>query len=66
MENLSQNRIENSKTLKLPMNIIKDIEVLSEYKKISLNQVTILLLEYALQNLDVEDKEIIENYKSGG
>ena len=60
---MKKEQFENSKTLKLPMSIVKDIEALSEYKKISLNQVTILLLEYALQNLDVEDKKIIENYK---
>lgn len=60
---MKKEQFENSRTLKLPVNIVKDIEALSEYKKISLNQVTILLLEYALQNLDVEDKKIIENYK---
>ena len=58
-------QIENSRTLRLPANIVKDIEALSEHKKISFNQVTTLLLEYALQNLDVEDKKIIENYKRG-
>lgn len=62
---ISQNYIKNSRTLRLPINIVKDIEVLSEHKKIPLNQVTTLLLEYALKNLDIEDKKIIENYKRG-
>ena len=52
-----------SKTLRIPSDIIEDIEALSEIKNKSLNQVTILLIKYALDNLDVEDKRAIENYK---
>ena len=52
-----------SKTLRLPANIIEDIEALSDIKNTSLNQVTILLIKYALSNLDDDDKKAIEDYK---
>ena len=52
-----------SKTLRIPSDIIEDIEALAEIKNKSLNQVTILLVKYALDNLDIEDKRAIENYK---
>lgn len=52
-----------SKTLRIPANVIEDIEALSEIKNTSLNQVTILLIKYALSNLDDDDKKAIENYK---
>lgn len=52
-----------SKTLRLPADVIEDIEALSEIKNTSLNQVTILLVKYALSNLDNDDKKAIEDYK---
>ena len=66
MESLKipQGHIGVSKTLRIPANIIEDIEALSEIKHTSLNQITILLFKYALDNLDSEDKKLIENYKS--
>lgn len=65
MESLKipQSHVGVSKTLRIPSDIIEDIEALSEIKNKSLNQVTILLFKYALENLDVEDKKAIENYK---
>ena len=52
-----------SKTLRIPANIIEDIEALSEIKHTSLNQIAILLFKYALDNLDSEDKKLVEEYK---
>ncbi len=52
-----------SKTLRIPEDIIKDIETLSEIKHTSLNQIVILLLKYALNNLDPEERKAIEDYK---
>ena len=48
MENvkISQSHIKSSQTLRLPSNIIEDIEALSNIKNTSLNQVMILSLEY--------------------
>jgi hypothetical protein len=52
-----------SKTLRLPADVIEDIQALSDIKNTSLNQITILLVKFALENLDSEDKKAIENYK---
>lgn len=51
-----------SKTLRLPADIVADIEALSEIKNTSLNQITILLVKFALENLDDDDKKAIEEY----
>ena len=53
-----------SKTLRIPADIIDDIEALSEIKQTSLNQIAILLFKYSLENLDPEEKKLIENYKN--
>ncbi len=52
-----------SKTLRLPADIVEDIEALSEIKNTSLNQITILLVKFALDNLDDNDKKAVENFK---
>ena len=52
-----------SKTLRLPADIVEDIEALSEIKNTSLNQITILLLKFALQNLDDEERKALETFK---
>ncbi len=52
-----------SKTLRLPENIVEDIEALAKIKNTSLNQISILLMEFSLENLDEEDKELLEKYK---
>ena len=52
-----------SKTLRLPENIVEDIEALANIKNTSLNQISILLMEFALDNLDDEDKEALNKYK---
>ena len=60
---IPQNHIGISKTLRLPENIVEDIEALAKIKNTSLNQVSILLMDFALNNLDKEDKELLEKYK---
>ena len=64
MESLKipQSHVGVSKTLRLPANIVSDIEALSEIKNTSLNQITILLIKFALENLDEGDKEAIEEF----
>lgn len=49
-----------SKTLRLPENIIDDIQNLANLKNLSFNRVVISLLEFSLNNLDEKDKEEIE------
>lgn len=58
------NHIGISKTLRLPENIVKDLEALAHLKNTSLNQISILLMEFALDNLDEEDREALEKYKA--
>ena len=60
---IPQSHVGVSKTLRLPADVIEDIEALSEIKNTSLNQVTILLVKYALANLDSDDKKAVDNYK---
>ena len=49
-----------SKTLRLPENLVEDIQILSDIKNISFNKTVIELLEFSLKNLDEEDKKLIE------
>ena len=46
-----------SKTLRLPENIVDDIQNLANIKKLSFNRIVISLLAFGLTNLDEEDKE---------
>lgn len=52
-----------SKTFRIPEDLIKDMEALSGIKKQSLNRITIYLLKFSLENLDIEDKEEILKIK---
>ena len=49
-----------SKTLRLPENIVEDIQDLANLKNLSFNKVVISLLEFSLNNLDEKDKEELE------
>lgn len=53
-----------SKTLRLPENIVNDIQNLANLKNLSFNKVVISLLEFSLHNLEGEDKEKIESLKN--
>ncbi len=52
-----------SKTLRLPENIVDDIQNLANIKNLSFNKIVISLLEFGLNNLDDSDKEKLENLK---
>ncbi len=52
-----------SKTLRLPENIVDDIQLLADIKNLSFNKVVISLLGFSLQNLDENDKEELEKIK---
>ncbi len=52
-----------SKTLRLPENIVNDIQNLANIKNLSFNKIVISLLEFGLNNLDDSDKEKLENFK---
>ena len=49
-----------SKTLRLPENIVNDIQNLANLKNLSFNKIVISLLEFSLNNLDEKDKEELE------
>lgn len=49
-----------SKTLRLPENIVDDIQNLANLKNLSFNRVVISLLEFSLDNLDEKDKEVLD------
>lgn len=53
---IPQNHSGISKTLRLPENIIIDVQNLANLKNMSFNRVVISLLEFGLNNLDEEDK----------
>ena len=57
---IPQNHSGISKTLRLPKNIVKDIQILSDMKNISFNKTVTELLEFSLKNLDEEDEKVIE------
>ena len=46
-----------SKTLRLPEDIVDDVQNLANLKNLSFNRVVISLLEFSLDNLDETDKK---------
>lgn len=46
-----------SKTLRLPENMVDNIQTLANLKNLSFNKVVISLLEFSLNNLDESDKK---------
>ena len=49
-----------SKTLRLPENIVEDIQNLANIKNLSFNKEEISLLEFSLSNLDENDRKKID------
>ena len=49
-----------SKTLRLPKNIVEDIQNLANIKNLSFNKIVISLLEFSLSNLDENDRKKID------
>ena len=50
-----------SKTLRLPENIVEDVQNLADLKNLSFNRTIISLLEFSLENLDDDDKKSLKN-----
>ena len=50
-----------SKTLRLPENIVEDVQFLADLKNLSFNKTIISLLEFSLENLVDADKEALKN-----
>lgn len=51
-----------SKTLRLPENIVDDIQNLANLKNLSFNKTIISLLEFSLDNLDETDKKSLAKF----
>ena len=49
-----------SKTLRLPENIVDDIQNLANIKNLSFNKIVISVLEFSLNNLDEDDRKKID------
>ena len=59
-----QNHSGVSKTLRLPENIVDDVQNLANLKNLSFNRIVISLLEFGLSNLDERDcKELEKMHK---
>ena len=57
---IPENHTGISKTLRLPENIVDDIQNLANLKNLSFNRVVISLLEFSLLSLDETDKKHLE------
>lgn len=53
-----------SKTLRLPENIVEDVQNLADLKNLSFNRTIISLLEFSLENLDDADKTTLKNKRN--
>lgn len=52
-----------SKTLRLPENVVDDIQNLANLKNLSFNRIVISLLEFSLNNLDEKDEKELEKLR---
>ena len=53
-----------SKTLRLPEDIVEEIQNLANLNNLSFNKTIISLLNYSLDNIDENDKLALENMKN--
>jgi len=53
-----------SKTLRLPDNIVEDVQNLADLKNLSFNRTIISLLEFSLENLDDTDKAALKSKRN--
>ena len=56
---IPQNHSGISKTLRLPENLVNDIQILADLKNISFNKAVSELLEFSLKILEEEDEKLI-------
>ncbi|MGN1327039.1 MAG: hypothetical protein ACI4VQ_02985 [Clostridia bacterium] len=53
-----------SKTLRLPENIVDDVQNLANLKNLSFNRVIISLLAFSLENLDEKDRAALNKLRN--
>lgn len=61
--NIPKNQSGVSKTLRLPEDIVQDVQHLSEMKNLSFNKIVIILLSFSLHNLDEVDRSILDKFR---
>lgn len=61
---IPQNHSGISKTLRLPENLVEDVQNLADLKNLSFNRTIISLLEFSLENLDETDKLAVKNKRN--
>lgn len=52
-----------SKTLRLPENLVDDVQNLANLKNLSFNKTVISLIQFSINNLDESDKSYLENLR---
>lgn len=62
---IPQNHSGVSKTLRLPENLVDDVQNLANLKNLSFNRIVISLLEFGLSNLDERDCKFNEFVNTG-
>lgn len=58
---IPQNHSGISKTLRLPEDLVDEIQILADMKNLSFNRVATSLLQFAIENIDDEDKAKLKN-----
>ena len=61
--NILKNQSGVSKTLRLPEDIVQDVQHLSEMKNLSFNKNVIILLSFSLHNLDEVDRSVLDKFR---
>ena len=61
--NIPKNQSGVSKTLRLPEDIVQDVQHLSEMKNLSFNKIVIILLSFSLHNLDEVDRSVFDKFR---
>jgi len=61
---IPENHSGTTKTLRLPEDLVDNVQILANIKNLSFNKVVVTLVEFALENLEEEDKQSLEKYKS--
>ena len=61
--NIPKNQSGVSKTLRLPEDIVQDVQHLSEMKNLSFNKIVIILLSFSLHNLDEVDRSVLYKFR---
>lgn len=57
---IPQNHSGISKTLRLPEDLVDNIQILANMKNLSFNRVVTSLLKFAIENIDDEDKAMLK------